>query len=74
MVKIDGEVKTVSVARKVDRDDVPKLVARVVIEFEPTEKGITELQDLIGMQDQLVNVVFTGRQIELPLAKGKNVG
>ena len=71
MVKIDGEIRNVSISRKVDREENAKLVAKVVIEFEPSEKGIAELQDLIAMQDQEVNVVFTGRQIELPLTKAQ---
>jgi hypothetical protein len=69
MVKIDGELKTISIGRKPEKEGTAKLVARVILEFEPTEKGIAELQDLIAMQDQFVNVVISTRQIELPLPK-----
>jgi len=38
-VKLDGEVKTITTGRKLDAEGNPKLVARVLIEFVPTEKG-----------------------------------
>ena len=49
-VRIDGEVKQITTGRKEDKEGNIKLVARVLIEFTPTEKGISELQDLIAMQ------------------------
>ena len=70
-VKLDGEVKTITTGRKLDAEGNPKLVARVLIEFVPTEKGISELQDLIAMQELPVNVVITAQQIDLPMAKAK---
>ena len=65
-VKLDGEVKTITTGRKEDREGNIKLVARVLIEFVPTEKGIAELQDLIAIQDLPVNVVITAQQFDLP--------
>ena len=70
-VRIDGEIKTINLARK-DKEGNIKLVARVLIEFVPTEKGISELQDLIDIQDLPVNVVITAQQFDLPnVAAGK---
>ena len=71
-VKLDGEVKTITTGRKEDKEGNIKLVARVLIEFVPTEKGISELQDLIAIQDLPVNVVITAQQFDLPnVAAGK---
>ena len=69
-VKLDGEVKTIQLARKETADKIV-LVARVLLEFTPTEKGISELQDLMAMQELPVNVTITGQQMELPMAKAK---
>jgi hypothetical protein len=70
-VKIDGEVKQITTGRKLDSEGNPKLVARVLIEFVPTEKGIAELQDLIAMQELDVHVTIAAAQMELPMAKAK---
>jgi hypothetical protein len=67
-VRLDGEVKTVQIARKETADSI-KLVARIVFEFEPTAKGLSELQDLIALQELPVNLTITGQQLELPAAK-----
>lgn len=69
-VKLDGEVKRVAITRKTDDAGNGKLVAQVVLEFVPTDRGISELQDLIAMQDRLINVSISDRQIDLPLAGG----
>ena len=70
-VKIDGEVKQITTGRKLDSEGNLKLVARVLIEFVPTEKGIAELQDLIALQELDVHVTITAQQMELPMAKAK---
>lgn len=70
-VKLDGEVKTITTGRKLDSEGNPKLVARVLIEFVPTEKGIAELQDLLAMQELDVRVTIAAAQLELPIAKTK---
>jgi len=70
-VRLNGEVKTITTGRKEDKDGNIKLVARVMIEFTPTEKGIAELQDLIAMQELPVNVTLTPQQFDLPMAKAK---
>lgn len=69
MVKIDGEVKTITTGRKEDREGNIKLVARILIEFEPTEKGIADLQDLIALQELPVNVSIVAQQYGLPMVK-----
>jgi len=69
-VRLDGEVKTIQLARKETSDNI-QLVARVVLEFTPTEKGIAELQDLLAMQELPVNVVITAQQFDLPAVKAK---
>ena len=66
MVKIDGVVKKIDIDRRPEKEGPAKLVARVIIEFEPTERGISELQDLIAMQNDLVNIQIVARQIEMP--------
>ena len=66
-VKLDGEVKQITTGRKLDSEGNPKLVARVLIEFVPTERGIAELQDLIALQELDVHVTITAQQMELPL-------
>ena len=63
-VKISGEVKTVQLARKEDKESI-KLMARIVIEFQPTAKGIQELQDLIAMQELPVNITISAQQMAL---------
>jgi len=68
-VKIQGEVKNLTIGRKEDKDGI-HLVAKVVIEFIPTEKGIAELQDLLAMQELPVNVTITAQQLDLMAAKG----
>jgi hypothetical protein len=68
-VKLDGEVKTITTGRKLGSEGNPKLVARVLIEFVPTEKGIQELQDLIALQEMDVHVSISAQQYELPIAK-----
>jgi hypothetical protein len=68
-VRLDGEVKTITLGRKEDKEGNAKLTARVLIEFVPTEKGITELQDLIAMQELPVNVSITSQQMDLPMKK-----
>lgn len=70
-VRIDGEVKQITTGRKLDSEGNPKLVARVLIEFVPTEKGISELQDLIALQELPVNILITGQQRELFTAAAK---
>ena len=67
-VRLDGEVKTITTGRKEDREGNIKLVARVLIEFTPTEKGIAELQDLIAMQELPVNVTISAQQGTLEFA------
>jgi hypothetical protein len=67
-VRIDGEVKTITTGRKEDREGNIKLVARVLIEFTPTEKGISELQDLIAMQELPVSVLISATQGTLEFA------
>jgi len=69
-VRISGEVKNISTGRKEDKDGI-RLVAKVMIEFVPTEKGIAELQDLMAMQELPVNVTITAQQGELPLQKAQ---
>lgn len=64
-VKLDGEVKTIQLARKETAEKIV-LVARVLLEFVPTEKGIAELQDLMAMQELPVNVTITAQQFDLP--------
>lgn len=70
-VKIDGEVKQITTGRKLDSEGNPKLVARVLIEFVPTEKDISELQDLIAMQELDVHVTIAAAQMDLPMATAK---
>ena len=67
-VRLDGEVKTITTGRKEDREGNIKLVARVLIEFTPTEKGIAELQDLIAMQELPVSVLISATQGTLEFA------
>ena len=68
-VKIDGEVKQITIGRKEDKGGNPKLVVRVIIEFVPTEEGIAELQDLIAIQELCVLVTITAQQMDLPISK-----
>ena len=65
-VRLDGEVKTIQLARKETAEKIV-LVARVLLEFTPTEKGIAELQDLMAMQELPVNVTITAQQFDLPI-------
>jgi hypothetical protein len=67
-VKIDGEVKQITTGRKEDKEGNIKLVARVLIEFTPTEKGTAELQDLIALQELPVNVTISAQQGTLEFA------
>ena len=69
-VNLAGEVKKVQIVRKESADSI-KLAAQIIFEFEPTSKGIAELQDLIAMQELPVKVTITGQQIELPVAKAQ---
>lgn len=68
-VKIDGEVKSIAIGRKEDKDGI-HLVAKVLIEFIPTEKGIEELQDLLAMQELPVKISITSAQLDLPNVAG----
>ena len=65
-VRISGEVKNVTIGRKEIKESI-SLVAKILIEFTPTEKGITELQDLIAMQELPVNITISNQQMPLPL-------
>lgn len=67
-VRIDGEVKTITTGRKEDKEGNISLVARVLIEFVPTEKGIADLQDLIALQELPVNVTIAAQQGTLEFA------
>lgn len=67
-VKISGEVKNIAIGRKEDKDGI-HLVAKILIEFIPTEKGVAELQDLMAMQELPVNVTITAQQLDLVAAK-----